>query len=430
MTSFEKLYTTTLSGNTYETFSQDQTRLAAYDPPSACMSLCTISASRVQLLYWPTPYPISGSNAALTSAAPPKMSVGPDGYTFISPTAYVVFSGLSAHGLGGSPGTRTYENITRAYAQDQLSTFYSCSVPWYHTSQINFQDFNVPPRWSVISAHQNCDWCQQQYLYPDPQQPRNALVTGYTDMNFDQIPWLGSGHSSWTLEPTLAAPPGLTDLDPLWIFCTSLKQGIWDPPRTLSAVAELTPTATEASTSSSASTPILNTYAAPASLLISPFASPTSTPSAIDPFTSIQALEHSEVLATHTSSSGIDAPVKATPSPWPADPSAESKGASEDPAAATKGPSTGIRTGMPPESLLNPVPTQDRSSRANLGPTASRLLEFSPQPRLTPADIDSRTQSPQKVTTANTRADVTQGETGKASLGSISNIEGSSSSPT
>lgn len=424
MTSFEKLYTTTLSHNTYETFSQDQTRLAAYVAPSDCRSLCTISASRVQLLYWPTPYPISGSNATLTSAAQPKISVDPHGYTFISPTAYVVFSGLSAQGLGGSPGTRTYENITRAYAPDQLSTFYSCSLPWYHTSQINFQDFNVPPRWSVVSAHQNCDGCEQQYLYPDPQQPRNALVSDYTDMNFDQIPWLGSGHSSWTLEPTLAAPPGLTDLDPLWALCTSLKQGIWDPPRTLSAVAELTPTATEAGTSSSVSEPIPNSTAAPASLLISPFASPTSPSSAIDPITSIQALEHSEAPATHPSSSVIDPPVKATPSPWPADPPGEANGASEDPAIATKDPSTGVRTGMPPESLLNPAPPHNPPSRANLEPTAPRSPEISPQPRLTPADIESGTQSPQKVSIGNTRVEATQDETGKA------NIDGSSFSHT
>jgi len=141
MTSSNQFYTSTVSDRTYTTTSEGaETRSTAYIAPSACMSFCTISASRVQVLYWPTPYPIPGSNATLTSAAERKMAVGPDGYTIISPTAYVIFSGLSAKGEFATL-TRTYENITRAYAPDQLSTFYSCDLPRYHTSRINFQDF-------------------------------------------------------------------------------------------------------------------------------------------------------------------------------------------------------------------------------------------------------------------------------------------------
>jgi len=408
-----------------------KTQATSYAIPSGCMSMCTIRASRVQLLYWPTPYSTPGNNATLTSASRPRISIGPDGFSFVSPTAYVIYSGVHAEAPAGFPGWRTYDNITQAYPPTQLSTFYSCNAPYGHSSQINFEDFNVPPRWSVISAHQNCDWCQQQYLYPDPQQPGDALVTGYANMNFDQIPWFGSGQSSWTLQPTLAAPPGLTDIDPYWKHCTSLYQGIWDPPRSLSAVAELTPTATEASTSPSASAAVPTSTAAPASLLISPLASPTGTPGAIEPDTSIQASKHSESPTTPTSSNEADPPAEAASSPWPADSPDDPKGASRDPAQATKGPLSGIRTGgMPPDSSLDPVLTQDPPSRPNLGLTATRSPDSSPQPSLRLTDGNSPTQSSKKWTTGHTTVDVIQGETGKASLGSISNIEGSPSSHT
>lgn len=204
--------------------------------------LCTIFASRVQLLFWPTPYTSDGASATITSAPSPRVSIGPDGFTFTSPSAYVIYSGLSAFGIAGDQGG-SYDNITKAYAPTELSTIYSCSAPFYQTSRINFQDFNNPPRWSVISAHQGCDVCGQQYLYSQSH-PGDELVTGYADMNFDQIPWLGTGASSWTLQPSIAAPLRITEIDPAWKYCTSLHQGIWDPPRIMTPADGMTPTAT------------------------------------------------------------------------------------------------------------------------------------------------------------------------------------------
>ncbi|KAL8792843.1 MAG: hypothetical protein Q9195_004572 [Heterodermia aff. obscurata] len=60
-------------------------------------------------------------------------------------------------------------------------------------------------------------------------------------MDFGQIHWLGNGSSSWTLEPTIAHPSGITDADPMWKQCTSLFWGVWDPPRVLSPVAAVSP---------------------------------------------------------------------------------------------------------------------------------------------------------------------------------------------
>ena len=51
--------------------------------PSACRSLCTIEAATVELLFWPTPYPAAENNmSTITSAPSPRISVGPDGFTY------------------------------------------------------------------------------------------------------------------------------------------------------------------------------------------------------------------------------------------------------------------------------------------------------------------------------------------------------------
>ena len=287
VTGFRRASTRGIPGTTHLGIENPQT--ASYSMPPECSSLCTISASRVQLLFWPTPYASSGVNATITSAPTPRISIGPDGYTFSSPSAYVIYSGLSAFGIGGDLGA-SYDNITQAYAPTALSTIYSCSWPFYQTSRVNFQDFNVPPRWSVISAHQGCDVCGQQYLYSNSY-AGDALVTGYADMDFDQIPWLGQGHSSWTLQPSIAAPPGITDIDPAWKHCTSLYQGIWDPPRTMTPMAGMTPTATPAPKANSNISPTPAQSAAPASMPKDPLPTPTSEPVQADPGTTGQASE-------------------------------------------------------------------------------------------------------------------------------------------
>ena len=88
----------------------------------------------------------------------------------------------------------------------------------------------------------NCDYCGQQYQYDSPQHAGNDLVTGYANMDFKEIDWIGTMASSWVLKPTIAHPSGLTDADPLWKYCTSEFRGVWDPPRVLTPVDELSPT--------------------------------------------------------------------------------------------------------------------------------------------------------------------------------------------
>ena len=142
-------------------------------------------------------------------------------------------------------------NLTLAYAPGELSTVNSCgysnvqsapNIPSVNTQEIDFRDFNIPPHWSVIDQHMNCDYCGQQYMYDSPQHAGNDLVTGYANMDFKEIYWLSTTASSWVLKPTIAHPPGLTDADPLWKYCTSEFRGVWDPPRVMTPVDEVSPT--------------------------------------------------------------------------------------------------------------------------------------------------------------------------------------------
>ena len=170
---------------------------------------------------------------------------------YSSPSAYVIYSGLSAlYNVNEKLGP-VINNLTLSYAPGELSTVNSCgysnlrtapNIPSVNTQEIDFRDYNIPPRWSVIDQHMNCDYCGQQYQYDSPQHAESDLVTGYANMDFKEIAWLGTSASSWVLKPTIAHPPGLTDADPLWKYCTSEFRGVWDPPRVLTPVDEVSPT--------------------------------------------------------------------------------------------------------------------------------------------------------------------------------------------
>ena len=64
-------------------FREGKTAAVSRTTPLACSSLCTIQAATVELLFWPTPYAAAGNNmSTITSAPRPRISVGPDGFTY------------------------------------------------------------------------------------------------------------------------------------------------------------------------------------------------------------------------------------------------------------------------------------------------------------------------------------------------------------
>lgn len=205
---------------------------------------CVLTAASVELIYWPTPYTSSLPNKTITSAPSLTTLVGPDGHTYTSPSVYVVYSALAARALGG-PGQfytgSTYSVLTMAYDATELSTLHGCTNSALTSAALDFRDFNLPPRWSVLSRHQYCDWCGQVYQFPGPPKPGDEIAFNYANMtlrynimarrteNFRSYP----DFESWNLQPTLVLPPSLNDMQPAWKDCKGFEWGTFDPPRAL-----------------------------------------------------------------------------------------------------------------------------------------------------------------------------------------------------
>lgn len=113
---------------------------------------------------------------------------------------------------------RVHTNLTIAYPPDALSTK-ACHVG--AEKAFDYQDFNVPPRWSAISNQH----CRVQAPITTPPHPLTELATEYT------VP----------AEPQLVLPSDLRNVDPAWSNCLLFGYGAWDPPKALSKVTALLP---------------------------------------------------------------------------------------------------------------------------------------------------------------------------------------------
>lgn len=76
-----------------------------------CCQTCYLSGGNVQVQFWPTPAPKPNVTAVVDKS----------GFTFVSPSVYVVFESLVATDLCGPVG-KTYFNTTLSFAQSELST--------------------------------------------------------------------------------------------------------------------------------------------------------------------------------------------------------------------------------------------------------------------------------------------------------------------
>lgn len=237
-----------------------------------------LTASSVELLYWPTPYATPSPTTTITPGPSLVTSVGPDGYTYTSPSVYVIYHSLQAwNDLSGGQAGSTYDTLTVAYDPTELSTLYGCSQTVLSTSALNFQDFNMPPRWSVLSQHQGCDTCGQVYQFPGPPHPGDELVSNYANMTYAYNAMV-NGVTSWRLQPDFVLPPSLNDQDPHWQGCNGFTWGVFDPPRTLVAAPAMVapPSAPPPSTTPASEPPSTVDNAKPVSLPADP--SPTQTP--------------------------------------------------------------------------------------------------------------------------------------------------------
>lgn len=231
-------YVTESDWNTEVTYAFAQTRL----PPPECCATCSIQASRVQVRYFA---PETGSVVTTPAPKVPYTLVS-DGYTYTSPSVYVVYSGLFAQAdcslyAAGQIGNNISATIV-AYAPDALSTA-ECYQPgdggFQGWKTINYTEWaDLPPN-SVVEKQSGCKLLGAELTTIDP---------AGTDL---------------VASPEFSLPQGLSTLQPAWskYNCIPWRYGAFDPPRTLTKADAMIPTQAVSAT--------------PAAQVSPPLASPT-----------------------------------------------------------------------------------------------------------------------------------------------------------
>ena len=116
----------------------DSPQLRPYTEHPSCCGQCTVYFSRVQVNYWPVPGANTaclnsgiGSNNLASSLAtvPPSnnsvsTTVGPDGFTYTSPSVYLAYHDISASNICGQVGPK-HTSVTVAVDPGQLSTLFA-----------------------------------------------------------------------------------------------------------------------------------------------------------------------------------------------------------------------------------------------------------------------------------------------------------------
>ena len=239
-------------GCSYNTFTELAT---PYVAPTDCCNKCYIFASAVQLVYWPprstdVPNTTNPSNYSITAApAAPvaeESGVVSDGFTFISPSVYVVYTGISARAscvalLNSQTQVGPEYTVTRAYAPDALSTA-RCVAPGSEGMGIAYY-FNGPGPPGYFQGIFN-GWEAINYAELANPPPASVLLSRYQSCFNNPIGSLFA--SQMFVTPQLSFPSDVTNIDPEWQTwgdgtCTPIGLGVIDPPRTLGSATALGP---------------------------------------------------------------------------------------------------------------------------------------------------------------------------------------------
>ncbi|KAL2036767.1 hypothetical protein N7G274_010491 [Stereocaulon virgatum] len=244
------------------------TELAApYVAPTDCCNRCDIRASAVQLIYWP-PEPSNAAFPSVTNQAaffenssaynitaahiPPEAASSglvSDGFTFISPSVYVAYTGISAVASCIALGTSqiTLNNIytvTRAYPPESLSSA-KCMGPDSENMWLLVPLSVGPGRYEPIRGIFN-GWEQVNYSeLANPPPPASKLLSRYQSCFTTRS--IDSSLASYLfMTPQLSIPSDVTDIDEQWQgwgagTCTPVALGVLDPPRVLGRATGLGP---------------------------------------------------------------------------------------------------------------------------------------------------------------------------------------------
>ena len=191
---------------------------------ASCQGGCEIGANKIRLVYW-KPEPES-SNTSIPSA---PFSVVSDDYTLYvpppcvahlfltqastSPSVYVIYTSMGANYAGSADIQigRVYDEVTRAYAPEALSTGHCYHTNW---SPINYTSLYDPlPDYDVITEKA----CSMS-VSPGQSIDASSILAGL---------------------PLLSIPQDVSLIDPLWASCTAEPAGGYDPPRVLTGAGPL-----------------------------------------------------------------------------------------------------------------------------------------------------------------------------------------------
>ena len=232
-----------------------------YTAPTDCCDKCGIAGKAVRLLYWPpqTADVASGKpvNAANVAAPPqPAASYGyvSDGFTFISPSVYVIYTSISA---SASCVARVasyisigsvHQYVTRAYAPEALSTarcmaenagagLRVCVYPEGGEPDAQHCFEGVANGWDPINYSELANPPPDSEIF----RRKSTCIVPNPDFTMDA----GFARSMF-LNPQLSFPSDVSEIDSVWATwghntCTAVNLGVADPPRALGQASALGP---------------------------------------------------------------------------------------------------------------------------------------------------------------------------------------------
>jgi len=281
-------FTATGATAVYTTFTRElKPQFDPHEYPIKCCGQCTVYFSMVDVMYWPVPGAntaclngdsISGMNTALATIPPSNNSIsttiGPDGFTYISPSIYVAYHDISASNSCGQVGSK-HTSVTLSFQPGQLSTInYSPGLFGFggnpgEPKPFDLKNLPCPPQ-SLIDAQESAN------------QPGLSLP------------------ARGTYAPIIA-PPAIQSLDPAWKTCISFYA--FDPPKTLAPATAMVPSPTPANQAEAQATsampspmvdgPPVQTPTASASIIVDPPSRSTDPKGAVDPTTAADPNSHS-----------------------------------------------------------------------------------------------------------------------------------------
>ncbi|KAH7067699.1 hypothetical protein BKA63DRAFT_123125 [Paraphoma chrysanthemicola] len=231
------------------------TRIATYAalpqnvvfPSEPCCGSCSLQASTVKLIFWPSHSATTGNHVTTRLISTPIATssfVDENDFTWISPSVYIAFSAISATNRCGLVGS-VIRSTTMAFDPSDISSV----LPQYSTDTCTFTSTRVVAGVTQYSASElltNLNAPITRPLsYSDVAQNCSA-IEGYYYLPLVSELYDGFGWRGDPCHPIIAIPTKVQELQAAWRSCgPELRGGFFDPPITLGQGLHLVQTTTE-----------------------------------------------------------------------------------------------------------------------------------------------------------------------------------------